>query len=75
VIRYALAEPTHVRLLVYDVSGQLVCTLVDERQGRGLHEVAWYATNESGGRVAGGVYFYRMAAGNRAESRRTVFVE
>ena len=45
---------------IFDISGRLVRTLVDEHRTAGRHDVVWYGRNNSGAIVTTGVYFYRM---------------
>ena len=54
-ISYTLAEAGNVTLRIYDITGRLVATLVDERQEGGEHEVIW-----DGSDVSSGVYFYKL---------------
>lgn len=61
-------------LALYDVSGRLVRTLVDSRLGIGVHGVTWDGLNNAGTRVASGVYYYRLDAGESALSQRLVVV-
>ena len=68
-IRFDLAAPTEVRLDVYDVYGRQVSTLVDERRPAGTHTATWDGRSQSGDRAASGVYFYRLTAEDRTESR------
>ncbi len=56
------ASPTTLR--VYDVLGQRVKNLLDERVGAGRYTVKWDGTDDARQPVAGGVYFYRMQAGD-----------
>jgi hypothetical protein len=63
-IRYRIPEPGRVTLVIYNVAGQRVKTLVDEFQnplatGR---VVRWDGRNEGGERVASGIYFYQLTA-------------
>ena len=69
--RYELPGPSHVTLRIYDVRGGAVATVVDEFQGRGIHQIRWNAD----GAVAGGVYFYRLTAGPFSQTRRLVRLE
>jgi len=62
VIGYAVPAESRVRLRVYDVSGRLVSVLVDGRRGPGRHVATWEGRDDSGNRVASGVYFYRLDA-------------
>ena len=57
-IRYVLPEPVRVRLMIYDVLGRRVRTLVDEEQIAGQHSVIWDGEDGEGERVSSGVYFY-----------------
>lgn len=61
----ALPVASQVNLKIYYVAGQLVKSLVDgEDMVPGMHVVRWDCTNNSGERVASGIYFYRMSAGD-----------
>ncbi len=74
-IRYQLAEREHVTLSVYDASGRLVRTLVDEVRPVGKSEAMWDGRNNAGAPVGSGVYFYRLDAGKFSESRKMVLLK
>jgi len=59
-IRYALGNGGRVKLVVYDIAGQEVRSLVDGMQGSGEHNISWDSRDENGSAVASGVYFYRL---------------
>jgi len=59
-IRFTLPAEQAVRLVVYDVSGRLVRTLVDETRLAGDHAARWDGTDRSGRAVASGTYFARL---------------
>lgn len=63
VFAYELPRVDQVQLAVYDLRGQLVRRLVDERQAVGRHEAVWDGRDGAGRAVASGVYFYRFTAG------------
>jgi hypothetical protein len=69
-IRFDLPRPTHVKLCVYDVKGELITTLVDQHMTEGPKEVAWTATSDQGNTVASGIYFYRLVAGDFVQTRK-----
>ncbi len=71
-IRYALAEPAHVRLAIYAVNGELVCVLVNDAQSAGEYDAHWNGSNERGIAVASGLYFARLEAGARLFTRKLV---
>ena len=55
--------------------GQKVKTLVDGLENAGRKTITWDGTDESGGRVATGVYFYRMQAGDFTQSKKMVLMK
>jgi hypothetical protein len=55
VFRYRLSQAGNVRLVLYDLSGRQIATLVDGASGPGTHEVPFDASH-----LAAGDYFYRL---------------
>jgi hypothetical protein len=64
-----------VSLKIYDVSGALVKTLVDQALDGGRHEVRWDGTNSRGNRVGTGVYFYRMKSEGIIATRKMILLK
>ena len=64
-----------VRLWILDISGRVVRSLVDEEQGSGTHDVRWDGTDDRGGRVASGVYFYVLDADGERRTRKLVLLK
>lgn len=64
-----------VSIMVFDVSGRRVRTLVDESRPAGQHRVTWDGRNSTGQSVASGVYFYRMSAGSFVQTRKMVLLK
>ena len=58
-IRFQIAQPTHVELDVYDVTGRLVKKLLSEQKQTGEHEIMFTRQN-----LPNGLYFYRLQAGD-----------
>jgi hypothetical protein len=69
-IHYQLPMTSDVELSIYNVLGQKVATLVDEKLDAGYHQVEWDATG-----FASGVYNYRMEAGNYVETRKMFYLK
>ena len=74
-IEYDLAEPGSVHLAVYDVTGRLVQTLVEQRQVPGRYTVRWDGRDERGESVASGLYIYRIEAGLYRQSRAMMLLK
>ncbi|MDH3938437.1 MAG: S8 family peptidase, partial [candidate division Zixibacteria bacterium] len=74
-ISFSLSTASDVSLVVYNALGQKVSQLVDGRLPAGSHEVLWNATNASGGRIASGVYFYRLSTSQTSHSRKMLLLK
>jgi hypothetical protein len=64
-----------VDLVVYDVSGARVRTLVGGRVTGGRHEVVWDGRNDQGQRVGSGVYFYRMVQRGFSQTKKMLLLK
>jgi hypothetical protein len=69
-IAFDLPEAGKVKLLVYDLLGRRVASLVDGHLGAGQHQVSLDASS-----LASGVYFYRIEAGSFVQSRKMVLLK
>ena len=73
-IRFQLAENSNVRLMIYDVLGRKVRTLVSKRMDAGHHVLNWNGLNDAGADVASGMYVYRIKAGDFIAHRKMLLV-
>jgi hypothetical protein len=69
-IGYALPNPTHVTLLVFNMLGQEVATLVDEVEEAGYKTVSFDASN-----LPSGVYTYRITAGTFSDVKKMLLIK
>jgi len=74
-IRYSVAEERQVRLAVYNTIGQLVRTLVDQRQSPGGYTVLWDGRDDAGDLVANGLYFCEFHAGQFRSVRKLLMMK
>jgi len=74
-IEYAVPEDAHVRLVIYNVMGQRVSTLVDGFRSVGYHQIIWDGRDSQGRLVSAGVYFYRLTAGEFSETKRMLLLK
>jgi len=69
-IKFAIANDARVNLVVYDMLGQKVRTLIDNEQEAGYYSVRWDGTNDFGSKVSSGIYIYRLQAGNFVQTMK-----
>ena len=74
-ITYHLASPRPVRLVIYNLLGQVVTVLADAYQEMGAYQVAWEGRDVSGARVVSGVYLYRLQAGSFDQVRKMTILQ
>lgn len=69
-IRYQLARPGDVKLIIYNVLGQEVATLVDSYSDAGFYEIQWDGKTNIGTEAASGVYFYQLRSQNFVQTMK-----
>ena len=67
-IEYSLSEAGMVSLVIYDLNGAEVKTLVSEAAQANSYTVAWNGDNNQGNPVASGRYILKMSAPNYSET-------
>jgi hypothetical protein len=73
---FTLPLDKRVSVKVFDVSGRLVTTLIDnELRSEGVHQVTWNGTNAAGAAVASGTYLYTLEYGNFRQTRSMVLLK
>ena len=74
-INYALPRDAHVRLVIYDLRGRLVATLVDEHQTTGYKSFEWNASKPKGLKAAAGIYIYSLQVENFRDTKKFVLLK
>ena len=73
-IDYELAEGGEASLVIHNVLGQPVRTLVEGHVDAGHHRVVWSGQDDAGEALAGGVYFVRLRTGGVTGVQRMTLV-
>ncbi len=73
-INYALRQKSRVELVVYNLLGKKIVTLVDLDQNAGSYQVTWDGTDLHGSQAASGVYFYKIVAGDFVDMKKMVLI-
>ena len=74
-INYQLAKPSNVSLKIYNITGQLVKTLVNDNQTPGYYSANWDGKDGNGTKAASGIYIYRLQAGDYVNTRKMVIIK
>ncbi len=78
-IRYRISNslntPVDVKLRIFNLKGQLVSVLVDEKKSAGVYNVTWDGTDNQGLRVSTGIFFYTLSAGDFQSSKKLILIK
>jgi len=75
ILRYDLPEQSHVNIIIYDMLGRQVRSLINQTQDAGFKSVIWDATDSFGKPVSAGVYLYQIHAGDFVQTRKMVLLK
>lgn len=74
-LSYELKTCSRVRIEAYNSSGRRVSLLVDEDKSPGIYTVTWNGNDESGGKAAKGIYFFRLSMDGTVQVRKAIKLE
>ncbi|MDP8205466.1 MAG: FlgD immunoglobulin-like domain containing protein [Candidatus Electryonea clarkiae] len=74
-ISFEIARAENVNLSIYDITGRLVTTLLNEPISAGTHSIFWNGNDLNGIPVASGNYFYRLNNSSNSTYKRMVLVK
>ncbi len=74
-IGYAVLKSAFVNISVYNLLGQKVTTLVNQKHAAGNYSVTWNGKDQYGNVVSSGVYFYKMKAGNFVKTGKMMLMK
>jgi hypothetical protein len=69
-IKFALPQNAMTKIIIYDLLGREVQTLINNELRAGYHEI-----NFDGGNFHSGVYFYRIQAGNFIQTKKMILMK
>lgn len=75
VIAYDLPNVTEVQLIIYNVLGQKIKTLVHGQQQPKQYKVVWDGTNDEGSRVASGIYIYQLRTPENLITKKMILMK
>jgi outer membrane protein assembly factor BamB len=74
-INFSLPQKQMVKLIVYDILGKEVKTLVNGEKDAGSYNVQWNGTNNNGVNVSTGIYIYRITAGSFIQEKKMILMK
>ncbi len=74
-ISFQLPKMSDVSLRIYNISGQLIRTLVSNKIPSGRHNIRWDGTSNVDRMVSSGVYIYKLESGRFTSTRKMVLIK
>jgi len=74
-IIYNLPKDERVKIIISDIMGKTIKTLVNNNQTSGQKTIRWNATNEQGNPVSAGLYFLTIEAGSFNETNKMILLK
>jgi len=74
-IKFDLPDAGHAQLVIYNITGQKVKTLISDNLEAGFHQVRWNGLNDQNESVATGMYFYQLSAGTYNATMKMVILK
>ncbi|MDP8208992.1 MAG: T9SS type A sorting domain-containing protein [Candidatus Electryonea clarkiae] len=74
-ITFDIPQPSNIKIVVYDLLGRQVTTLLDSRKPPGFHTISWNGASASGTPVSSGLYFIRLETNSFSQTRKIVMLK
>lgn len=74
-IEFDMPVTERISMIIMDIRGRVVRTLINKEERFGYQSVAWDAKNDDGDKVSSGVYFYQIRSDNFNAVGKLVFVK
>lgn len=74
-IDYFLSRPSHISLIIYNLLGEKIKTLLNGYHNSGSYSAVWDGKNESGLSSGSGIYLYQMISGGRSVTKRMILLK
>lgn len=74
-IDYSIPKSGNVELVIFNMTGQKVRTLISGRQDAAFYKIVWDGRNELGENVASGLYFYRLVSGSFSKIEKMTLIK
>ncbi|MBI4721869.1 MAG: C10 family peptidase [Candidatus Stahlbacteria bacterium] len=74
-IRYTVSKTTNVSLILYDIAGRTIRTLVSGTQEPGNYRISWDGRDAKGKQMSAGIYFCTLKTSRNKEIKKIVFLK
>jgi len=73
--RFTLPQESNVQISIYNISGNLIKTLVNSDFSAGNHSIVWNCSDNTGNTFSSDLYFYKITAGDFIETKKMLIIK
>ena len=74
-MKFSLLQDSYVKFGIYDLSGNLILNLIEDRLTAGISFIDWNGSNHIGHKVSTGVYIYRLEIDGVAHNKKMIYLK
>lgn len=74
-ITFNIAQKSYISLSIYNSLGQRIRTIVNTQLGKGNHKYSWDGKNDSGRKMASGIYFMELSSMKNVSTKKLLLLE
>ena len=74
-IAFSLKDASNVTMEIFNIKGQKVKTLINDRLEAGSHRIIWDGKDEDNKSVSSGIYFYKMKASKFVSTKKMILMK
>ncbi len=74
-IQFQLTTPTTVKLEIFNVIGQKMRTLLNQKMAAGAYRTVWDGLDDAGQAVGAGIYYYRLSTRQNVETKKMILLK
>jgi len=71
-ISFSLKNPQSLKLSIYNIKGQRIKILLQDKLPSGKHYISWDGTNDNGTSVSSGIYLYKLSVGSDSSVKKLI---
>jgi flagellar hook assembly protein FlgD len=73
-IHFSIDRTENVKIMIYDIRGRAIRTLVNKTLNGGIYNTVWDGKNDSGNAAASGIYFAMLRSGEKVKIHKMMLV-
>ena len=74
-IKFTLLNKSNTKLIIYDINGKLIKTLINKNLSQGQYSISWNGKDVYGSNVVNGIYFYQLITNQGSATKQMILIK